>query len=344
MFVLDNVPLSGYSTMRLGGLAKHLTEVSNRNEIVEAVNWADERKLPHIMIGSGSNIVWSDKGFPGLVIVNKISGYELFEEDAENAYLTVGAGENWDSVVQRSVTAGWHGIESLSLIPGSSGATPVQNVGAYGAEIAEVLVSIEAYDKQQKKFITIPNADCGFGYRTSRFKTSDKGKFYISGLTMHLTKSPPLPPFYPALQSYLDEHAIHTYTPQTIRNAVMAIRKSKLPDVTLVANNGSFFANPIISKDDFVEVQSTAPDVTYWETEDNKVKLSAAWLVEHAGFKDIHDKATGIGTWNKQALVLVNEHAEHTSQLLAFRDHIIKTVKEKFGVTLTQEPELLGDQ
>lgn len=344
MQIQDDVPLSAHSTMRLGGNAAHLVEVVSRDEVVEALKFADQQKLPAIMIGVGSNIVWSDKGFSGLVIVNKIAGYQLLEEDEENAYLTIGAGENWDSVVERAVRDGWSGIETLSLIPGNAGATPVQNVGAYGQEIADVLVSIEAYDRENKTFITFAGPDCGFGYRTSRFKTTDHGKFFITGITLHLTKTNPVPPFYPSLQAYLDQHNISSYTPQVIRDAVIAVRQAKLPDPAVVANNGSFFANPIVDKNKLIELQFKNQNIVYWETEDGRIKLSAAWLVEHAGFKDVHDSATGMATWPKQPLVLVNENAKTTRQLIEFRDRIMKTVKDKFGVELRQEPELLGDQ
>lgn len=330
--------------MRLGGKAAHLSDINNRNEIAEALEWAEQHKLPIVMIGEGSNIVWTDKGFSGLVLVNKIIGFELFEEDAENGYLTVGGGEHWDSVVGRVVKDGWHGIETLSLIPGTVGATPVQNVGAYGGEIADVLVSVEAYDRQKKMFVTIPNTDCGFGYRTSRFKTSDHERFFITGVTLHLTKTNPLPPFYPAVQTYLAQHHITSYTPQSIRDAVIAIRQAKLPDPAVVANNGSFFANPIVDEDKLDELKVEYPNIKHWVTRSGQIKLSAAWLVEQTGFKGIHDADTGMATSDKQALVIINEHAEHTSQLLAFRNNIQSAIKQKFGIDLEQEPELLGDE
>src|SRR3989344_4789612 len=154
MVVQEKIPLSAYSTMRLGGRARYLTEIHNRDEIAEALAWAEERKLPIVMIGGGSNIFWSDAGYPGLVVVNQISGFEIFKEDDANAYVSVGAGENWDSVVARVVEAGYSGVEELSLIPGTTGATPIQNVGAYGREIADVLTTVEAYDRHEGKLVT----------------------------------------------------------------------------------------------------------------------------------------------------------------------------------------------
>ncbi len=316
MTIQQNVSLAEHSTMRLGGVAAYVCDVTSRTDVSEAVQWAINHHLPMLMIGSGSNIVWRDEASRGLVLVNKIMNYEVFDEDELNTYLTIGAGENWDSVVERSVQAGLSGIEALSLIPGTAGATPVQNVGAYGQEIAQSLVSVEAYDLETREFHSLPNSDCGFGYRTSRFKTADHGRFLITGLTLHLMHANPAPPFYPALQQYLNEHNIHECTPQTIRDAVIAIRSAKLPDPTKVANNGSFFANPIVDQTAFVQLQADHPEIVHWPLDDGRLKLSAAWLVERAGFKAVHDAETGMATWPNQSLVLVNEHAKSTGRPL----------------------------
>lgn len=341
MYILENVPLSAYSTMRLGGPAAYLVDITARNEIPEALAWAEERQLPVIMIGSGSNIVWRDEGFPGLVIVNKIKGFEIFNEDANNCYLTVGAGENWDEIVGKTVEMGYDGIEQLSLIPGTAGATPVQNVGAYGREIKDVLTTIEAYDRQAKQFVTLRGSDCAFAYRTSRFKTTDRGRFFISGITLHLTKQNPQPPFYQSLQKYFDEQGIATFTPKVVRDAVIAIRSAKLPDVATVANNGSFFHNPVVPRTQMVQLLADYPMIVYWPVNDESVKISAAWLIEQAGFKDKKDPETGMATWPTHPLVFVNEQAKSTADLLAFKKKITDTVQTKFGIALQQEPELL---
>ncbi len=341
MFILDNVPLRAYSTMRLGGNAAHLTEINDRNEVAEAIAWAEARQLPVVMVGDGSNIIWGDDGFPGLVLVNRIMRFEPFQEDDENLYITVGAGENWDSVVARVVDMGYSGLEQLSLIPGTAGATPIQNVGAYGRETSDVLVTVEAFDNQTKQLITIPNPDCAFGYRTSKFKTTDRGRFFITAVTFHVIKRNPEPPFYESLKKYLNDHKITTYTPQIIRNAVVDIRSHKLPDPKTVANNGSFFFNPIISSDRLGQLLVDYPTMVYWQTSDGRVKISAAWLLEQAGFKDVHDEETGMATWPSQPLVLVNEKATSTADLLTFRQKIIDKVQAQFEITLQQEPEII---
>jgi UDP-N-acetylmuramate dehydrogenase len=341
MNILQNVSLKLHSTMRLGGNAAYLVEIHDRQELQEALEWASQNQLPAIMIGGGSNIIWKDEGFAGLVLVNQIMHFEEQAEDEENFYVHIGAGENWDEVVARTTAKGMTGIEALSLIPGTAGATPIQNVGAYGQEIADTLVSVEAYDNQAKKFVTIPAMDCAFGYRSSRVKTTDRGRFFITGLTLHLLHHDPQPPFYRALQGYLDEQSISNPTPQVVREAVIAIRTSKLPDPAHVANNGSFFANPIIDEGQFAQFIADHPGAPSWPAANGRVKIPAAWLLEQAGFKDFHDPETGMATWPAQPLVLVNESAQSTAQLIAFRQKIIDTVQQKFSITLEQEPELL---
>jgi UDP-N-acetylmuramate dehydrogenase len=340
----QNVSLSDYSTMHLGGNAAYVVEVTNRIELEEAIAWATEQTLPIIMVGTGSNIIWRDEGFSGLLIVNKILRYEDFAEDETNHYVTIGSGENWDVSVAHTVEAGLTGIEALSLVPGTAGATPIQNVGAYGQDISQTLSSLEAYDITTKQFITMPVMDCGFGYRASRFNGVDKGRFFITAITLHLTKGNPQPPFYASLQKYLDDNQLTNFTPAIIRDAVIAVRSAKLPDPVVVANTGSFFANPIVDEGTLAQIKADTDiaDVPHWETnQPGTVKLSAAWLLDQAGFKDFHDKATGMATWPSQSLVLVNKSAKSTADLLAFKQQIIDTVSQKFGVTLEQEPELL---
>lgn len=328
--------------MRLGGAAAYACDIHDRQELREALAWASERDVPVMMIGDGSNIVWRDEGFNGLLLFDKIMGFEMVAEDELNFYFTIGSGENWDSVVERTVQAGTTGIEALSLIPGTAGATPVQNVGAYGQEIADTLASVEAYDSQTGEFINIPAMDCGFGYRTSRFKTTDRGRFFITGLTLHVTKGNPESPFYGSVQQYFDEHGISDVTPQALRDAVIDIRSHKLPDPAKVANNGSFFANPVVSEGTLAQIAANYGEVPHWPTKDGSgVKIPAAWLIEQAGFKDFHDETTGMATWPSQPLVLVNEHATSTADLETFKQRIVDTVKAKFDITLTQEPELL---
>ncbi len=334
--------------MRLGGTASYLSEITSRDDLRAAVAWANERLLPIIIIGGGSNIIWKDEGFKGLVLVNKILGFEIYSEDEENVYITVGAGEEWDSVVERSLQTGKSGIEYLSYIPGTAGGAPVQNIGAYGHELSEIFVSLEAYDLQENKFVIISGLDCGFGYRTSRFKFgSDKNRFLITAITLHLTNQLPQANYYHWLTEYLAAHNITNPSPLDIRQAVIEIRKKRLPDPSVVPNNGSFFANPIIDSDKYRDLLDNHPKLAswpsqcFWELPDGNYKVAAGALLDYLGYKDFHDPATGMGTWKEQALVLINENAGKTANLLEFKKQITDKVKETFDINLEQEPEIL---
>jgi UDP-N-acetylmuramate dehydrogenase len=341
MNISKNISLAEHSTLRLGGLADFLVEVSTKEEIREAVKWAKDQSLPCVMIGSGSNIIWRDEGFKGLVIVNNIIRLDIYKETDEDYYVVIGAGEPWDSVVKRCVDHSLSGIECLSLIPGKAGSTPIQNVGAYGQEIAETLVTIEAYDSLKDEYVIIPNIECEFGYRISRFKVREPGRFYIVAITLHLMRTNPLPPFYSALEEYFRTNRIHEYTPATIRNAVINIRRAKLPDPAKIPNVGSFFANPIVSEEKMIYLKDEYVMIPNWDAGENQVKLSAAWLIERTGFKDFQDTKTGMATWPAQPLVLINYNAHSTANVLEFKQTIVDAVKSKFGIELQQEPELL---
>lgn len=341
MHILENVDLKLYSTMRLGGQARWLAEARKEQDVKDLVEWAKQKKVPFIVIGQGSNIVWRDEGFDGLIIVNQIKAIEVLSEDDSGLTVRVGAGEIWDEVVAWSVNRNLSGIEFLSRIPGLAGAAPVQNIGAYGAELSDVLKEVGVYDTQTGSFETILAEGCDFAYRTSRFKTTDKRRFAILNIALRLKKTIPAPPFYESLENYFKEHDIHEFTPQAIREAVTEIRKVKLPDPSVVANNGSFFTNPIVDEAKFNELKQKYPDIKGWPTKDGRVKLAAGWMVEQAGFKEVHDSQTGMGTWWGSALVMINERAQKTIDLLTFKQKILNKVDEMFGITLDQEPELL---
>jgi UDP-N-acetylmuramate dehydrogenase len=336
--IQENIPLNTHSTMKLGGNARYYAEVNTVDELINAVEWADSHQQAMRIIGSGSNIVWADKGYDGLIIVNKLSGFEIIGDGTK---VRIGAGEVWDDAVKQTVDLGLSGIEFLSLIPGTAGATPVQNVGAYGREISDVLVSIEAYDRQTKSLLTLLHVECHFSYRSSIFKEDATHRYIITSILLSLTHESPKPPFYESLQAYLDTHLIHEFTPQIIRDAVIAIRSSKLPDPKQVANNGSFFANPILPKDKVINLLVKYPNLPHWPSDENNEKIPAGWLIEQAGYKGFHDSETGMATWDKQALVLVNEHATTTEDLLRFKAKIVNAVQEKFDILLEQEPELI---
>jgi UDP-N-acetylmuramate dehydrogenase len=338
MQIQTNIPLNTFSTMRLGGNAKYLVTVHAASELQEAVQWASQQQAPILVLGGGSNIIFTD-GFDGLVIINRIHGFEVLQNDPLQTIIRIGAGENWDDVVSRTTSIGLTGIEALSAIPGTAGATPVQNVGAYGQEIADTFLELQAYDLTTNQFIVMDKAACQFSYRSSIFKPIDNRRYIIVAILLRLHKGNPEPPFYNSLQKYLTEHNITEFTPQIIRAAVIAIRAEKLPDPTRIANTGSFFKNPIISREEFVPIELQHPHIPFYETDDSRIKLLAGWLIEQTGLKGYADR--GMKVYDKNALVLVNEHAQSYADLAAFRDDIIAKVHERFGVTLQQEPELL---
>lgn len=356
MKILKDVPLKLYSTMRLGGTADYLCQVKTTKELAEAEAWAEQRQLPIRVIGGGSNIIWRDEGFKGLLVVNKIRGFKRIAEDETSATYQIGAGEQWDIIVDQLVGLGLTGVECLSYIPGTAGATPIQNIGAYGQEIAQTLVEVEAYDRMDKSFVTLQNDQCAFGYRTSRFKSIDNGRFLISSLTLKLNKFDHeagnyKAPAYKDLEAYFKEHPAPSHTPALVRKAVVAIRKKKLPDPDKTPNNGSYFGNAIIDKNHFKHIAAAYPAIKkplpgwsqppYWDLGNGMYKISAGWLIEMAGFSAYRDAATGMRIWPKQNLVFVNYRATRTQNLLDFEQKITQKVFEMFQIELLREPELL---
>lgn len=336
----ENVSLAEYCTMKLGGKARYLCTVTNKEELAEAVRWGGDQGLKILMLGGGSNVVFGETGFDGLVIVDEVKGFEVTAEDDQSTTITIGAGENWDEVVARTVDMNLSGIEALSLIPGSTGGTPVQNVGAYGQEISQTLVSIDVYDSIDQSFVTLTKDDLDLDYRSSNLKVPiQQRRYFIHAVTLKLSKTMTLKrPLYEALEKYFVEHDIADLTPLTVRKAVIAVRSSKLPDPQEIPNSGSFFANPIVDEEVYETIKLAHPDVKAYPIH-GQYKLAAGWLVEHAGLKNY--AAHGLKTYDKQALVIVNESAHDAADLMKFRDEIIAKVQESFGVTLEQEPELI---
>ena len=339
MEIQTNIPLKDYSTMHLGGPARFLTSVTSPEELAKAIQNAQANSLPFFVLGGGSNIIIEDKGFNGLIILNKIPGFEVLKQEDGKTYIKIGAGEVWDSVVARTVEMGLSGIEALSSIPGTAGATPVQNVGAYGQEIADTLVELEAYDTTKNAFVVLSADDCGFSYRNSIFKDPATRHHIITSITLALSLNHPSPPFYESLQTYLDAHNITYYTPSVIRDAVMAIRAEKLPDPSVYPNAGSFFRNPIIEMWQYNELLKDYPDMPSYPVDDKHVKIPAGWLIEAVGMKGY--SAHGLKTHDKNALVIVNVSAQTYSDLEAFKEEIRGKVRDTFRISLVQEPEEL---
>ena len=340
MTLEENVSLAPYSTIRLGGTARYLTKVTSENDVIEAISFAKSNNLPSIMIGGGSNSFFKDGLFEGLVLVNKIAGINISQLD-QTYILSIGAGEIWDKVVLESTKLGLSGIECLSLIPGSAGGGPVQNIGAYGQEIGDTFLYLEAIDKTTSKKIQIDKLSAKFSYRDSIFK-HDQNRYFITKIVLGLKKSSLEPPFYNSLAEYLKINNITDYSPGSIRNAVINLRNQKLPNPKDFYNLGSFFKNPIVSEGDLKVLKNSFGDIPNWELPDGRYKLSAAWLIDKVGFRNFHDIETGMYTWKSQPLVLVNELANSVNDLLKFRDKIVLRIEQEFNITLEQEPIILA--
>lgn len=336
MDIHTNIPLKNFTTMRLGGNARFMTEVRSVEDIVTVCNNATAQQVPIFVLGGGSNIIVRDEGFNGIIMRNRISGFEVVSDTASDTTIKIGAGENWDDVVRRTVDLNLSGIEAMSAIPGTAGAAPVQNVGAYGQEIADTLLSLEAYDTQQQAVVTLQAADCGFSYRHSIFRGEAAGRYIITSITLKLYKAAPQPPFYAAIQTYFDTHAITLYTPQIIRDTVIAIRKDKLPDPAITPNTGSFFKNAIVEDWQFNELKTTYPDMPSYEMPDGNYKIPTGWLIEQTGLKG--QTLHGMRVHDKNALVLINESAQSYSDLAQARDEIIGRVRDTFHILIEQEP------
>lgn len=336
MDIHTSIPLKNYTTMRLGGPARFMTEAHAVEDVVSACKNAASQGIPIFILGGGSNVLARDDGYQGLVIRNRIPGFEVIADDPGYTTIKIGAGENWDEVVRRTVETGLSGIEALSSIPGTAGAAPVQNIGAYGQEISETLVSLEAYDIKSDQLVTLQNIDCNFSYRNSIFRSTAVGRYVITSITLQLSKNAPQPPFYQAVQDYLDSNGITFYTPQIIRDAVSSIRKDKLPDPAEKPNAGSFFKNAIIEDWQLTDLKNSYPDIPVYDLPDGKFKVSTGWLIEQTGLKGqlLH----GIRVHDKNALILINESATSYSQLEAAREQIRGAVRDTFRITIEQEP------
>lgn len=331
-----NIPLKNFTTMKLGGNARFMTEVWNNDDVMSAYRNAKSQSLPVLILGGGSNIIIKDEGFSGLVIRVRITGFEVIADDLNTTTIRIGGGEDWDSVVKRAVDMRLSGIEAMSGIPGTAGAGPVQNMGAYGQEIADTLQSLEAYDSQTDSFVTLQNADCGFSYRNSIFRSSEMNRYIITSITLKLSKNQPQPPFYESLQKYFDEHNIKLFTQGIVRNTVLEIRKSKLPDPKDFPSAGSFFKNAIVEDWQLDDLRAIDPNMPMYDMGDGKFKIPSGWLIEHAGLKGklIH----GMRVYDKNALILVNESATSYNDLANARDEITNAIRDKFRIQIQQEP------
>lgn len=344
MNIQQNIPLAPRTTINLGGSAQYYASCTSNEDITDALAWASQHSQRVHVLGGGSNTIFADEGFDGLIIHIQTKGIEV----SDDGLLTVQAGEDWDAVVQYAITHGLAGIECLSGIPGSAGATPFQNVGAYGQEVAETIVRVDAIDRVTQKRISCTNAECAFAYRTSRFKETDRDRYVITSVSFQLDPSGVPAAKYPELQGLLKDVPI---TPGTeglrkTREAVLQLRKKKSmvidPQDPNSVSCGSFFTNPIIPIAQYMEMQKgstdSIPHYPAGSRDDGTplTKLSAAWLVEHAGFSK-GTRRGNVGISDTHSLALVNRGGT-TYEIISLAEEVQENVRMKFGVTLALEP------
>ncbi len=342
MDVMTNISLKQYTTMKLGGEARYMATADSASDVVSLYRNARKENLPIFVLGGGSNVITHDEVFEGIVLLNKIKGFEVISETDETTDVKIGAGEVWDEVVEKAIGLGLQGVEAMSGIPGTAGAAPVQNVGAYGQEIADTLISLEAYDSKTDTIITISADECDFSYRNSIFRGKEKGRYCILNITLRLNKAEPKPPYYASLQRYIDENDIREVNLSVIRVAVLNIRSEKLPDPAELPSAGSFFKNALVEKWKLEELQREYSDIPNYAMSDGRYKIPTGWLIDKAGLRGY--RSHGMRVYEKNALVLVNDSATGYDDLAAIREEIVQIIFDKFGIKIEQEPLELSRQ
>src|SRR5438876_67352 len=351
----DHVPLAPYTTFGLGGKARYFVECGSEDEVRAALAYAAERRLPAYVLGGGSNVVFLDSGFPGLILRLTIGGIEL--RDGPSPEVRAGAGVDWDTLVQNVVQRGWTGVECLSGIPGTVGGTPIQNVGAYGQEIAESLVSVECLERTTLERRTFTARECAFGYRDSRFKRADRGRYVVLEVTLRLARGKMPRIHYPELQRAVAElGGLDTVTPteavSLVRQAVLALRRSKSmvldPADPNTRSAGSFFTNPVLSAAAFADLAQRWKELPAFQA-GGAGRVPAAWLVEPGGLPKGcgggggGGGGSGAGISTRHALALVNRGGT-SADLLALAEEVRAGVQKQFGIRLAYEPEVVRSE
>lgn len=363
MNIATNVNLQSFNTLSIPSTASHFVEVRDLDELTAALNWANTQGVMVFVLGGGSNIIAKDQ-VRGLIIKVSLRGISVIKETEQSCTLSYGAGEVWHEIVERSVSQGLSGLENLAYIPGTVGAAPIQNIGAYGVELADVFVELTALNKNTLEEVTFTKDDCRFGYRDSVFKNELRDQFVILSVTVELQRQADVCISYPALQTYFLEgkgavinspemtHSKDQYSGQDnkwhpakissmdVMHAVTAIRKSKLPDPKITPNAGSFFKNPVVDNKLVQELQKAWPDIVIFPVDSGRKKIPAGWLIDRLGWKG--REVNGIVIHPDQALVLTNPNSKCAAIILEVADAIIKDVYQHFGIKLEIEPQVFG--
>lgn len=338
MQVQENISLKPYNTFAIDAKARYFLRFNSVEQLLDATALNHKRGVSNLILGGGSNILFT-KDFDGLILKNEITGIKKIKEDQHYVYIKCGAGENWHQFVLHCIENNWAGLENLSLIPGCTGASPMQNIGAYGVEIKDVFHELTAFHLQEKANYTFKAKDCEFGYRESVFKRKYKDQFVILDVTFRLNKQPYFNTSYGAIEQELEKIGIKELSIQAVSQAVINIRSSKLPDPKEIGNAGSFFKNPSVSKEKFLHLKEQFENIVGYENPDGTVKLAAGWLIEQCGWKGYRDGDAGVHA--KQALVLVNYGNAKGDEVVALSKKIMDSVASKFNVDLEREVNMI---
>lgn len=338
--IQHNAPLKSLNTFGIDVSARLFATFTSTEELAELLNdKIISTEAAKLVLGGGSNILFT-KDFNGAVLKNKIRGIDIVKEDQHHVWVQTGAGENWHQFVLFCIANNLQGVENLSLIPGSTGASPMQNIGAYGAELKDVFHSLEAFHIHDKTTVSFSNNDCHFGYRDSVFKNIYRNQFVITHVTFRLRKEPIFNTSYGAIEQELEAMGVNELSIKAISDAVIRIRQSKLPDPAVTGNAGSFFKNPSISKEQFDSLKQSFPAIPGYESANSTlVKVPAAWLIEQCGWKGHREGDAGIHP--KQALVIVNYGKATGAELFNLSTNVKESVMEKFGIDLEREVNII---
>ncbi len=342
--IQSGVSLKQYNTFGIDVKAKYFASFDSVDSLGGLLEYSERplinssRKINTLTLGGGSNMLFT-KDFDGLVLKNEIAGIEKIKEDDEHVFIKCGAGESWHGLVLYCIKNGWSGVENLSLIPGRVGASPMQNIGAYGVEIKDVFHQLEAYHIADKKLVSFDYDDCEFGYRESVFKKKFKNQFIITNVIFKLNKKPFFNISYGAIEQELEHMGIHELSIKAVSDAVINIRRGKLPDPAVIGNAGSFFKNPTVSAETYLRLRTDFPGIVGFPQSGETVKLAAGWLIEQCGWKGLRRGDAGCHT--RQALVLVNYGTASGREVYDLSEDILQSVKSKFGVTLEREVNII---
>jgi UDP-N-acetylmuramate dehydrogenase len=335
MNMQQNISLKKYNTFGIDVTAKYFANFTSLTELAALLT---EQTFPILILGGGSNILFT-KNYNGLVLKNELKGISKINEDDKYVYVQAAAGENWHEFVMYCIDNDWAGVENLSLIPGCVGASPMQNIGAYGVELKDIFHSLEAYHKKENKLVTFTLQDCEFGYRESIFKNKYKNEFTITSVTFKLSKTPTFNITYGAIEQELTRMGVKQLSIKAISNAVINIRKSKLPNPFVIGNAGSFFKNPEVKNEQFLKLKENFENIIGYPQSNGNTKIAAGWLIEQCGFKG--KRFGDAGCHAQQALVLVNYGNANGNQIFELSDRIIVSVGQKFGIALQREVNII---